>query len=124
MKISKAKTEKKISQQKAKIKFTLLEMNLLFMISSDIKKRLVKILSADVFKVIIKPKRRGYFPFRMLLNEINVNICQHESRDKKKNGRDQNESLMPQVARAEEVMPVKTPGDPKIYKQQCIWTAI
>ena len=95
-------------------------MNLLFMISSDIKKRLVKILSADVFKVIIKPKRRGYFPFRMLLNEINVNICQHESRDKKKNGRDQNESLMPQVARAEEVMPVKTPGDPKIYKQQCI----
>ena len=55
MKISKAKTEKKISQQKAKIKFTLLEMNLLFMISSDIKKRLVKILSADVFKVIIKP---------------------------------------------------------------------
>ena len=101
MKISKAKTEKKISQQKAKIKFTLLEMNLLFMISSDIKKRLVKILSADVFKVIIKPKRRGYFPFRMLLNEINVNICQHESRDKKKNGRDQNESLMPQVARAE-----------------------
>lgn len=56
----------------------------------------------------------------MLLNEINVNICQHESRDEKKNGRDQNESLMPQIARAEEVMPVKTPGDPKIYKQQCI----
>lgn len=56
----------------------------------------------------------------MLLNKINVNICQHESRNEKKNGCDQNESLMPQVARAEEIMPVKTPGDPKICEQQCI----